>query len=142
MSTPEGKVKAKVKKLLENYPSIYQFWPVQTGMGAKTLDCLLCIGGYFVSVETKRPGGEPTDLQWTTIEDMQRAGGVCLVIDGDAGVQRLKELIEKISHASTRQPAPQDVGCPGQLGDQEPVSYRPRDHIGWIRTLVPLARPN
>ena len=42
--TPEGKVKVKVKNLLNAYGA-YHFWPVQTGMGARTLDCLGCHNG-------------------------------------------------------------------------------------------------
>ena len=42
--TPEGKVKVKVKNLLNAY-GCYHFWPVQTGMGASTLDCLGCHNG-------------------------------------------------------------------------------------------------
>lgn len=34
--TPEGKVKAAVKKLLKLYPDVYAHWPVQTGYGAPT----------------------------------------------------------------------------------------------------------
>ena len=46
---PEGKVKDRVKRLLKKY-GCYQFWPVQTGYGAPTLDCLGCHNGrWYIS---------------------------------------------------------------------------------------------
>ena len=78
-STPEGKVKDKVKRLLAKYGA-YQFWPVQTGYGAPTLDCLACYKGYFIGIETKAPGKHPTPRQQLTMEDMVKAGGRVLVI--------------------------------------------------------------
>jgi hypothetical protein len=60
--TPEGKVKVKVKNLLNAY-GCYHFWPVQTGMGARTLDCLGCHNGRSFAIETKAPGKKLTEQQ-------------------------------------------------------------------------------
>lgn len=71
--TPEGKVKAKVKNVLNAY-GCYHFWPVQTGMGARTLDCLGCHNGRAFAIETKAPGKKMTPQQAsiaTRIEDSQ-----------------------------------------------------------------------
>lgn len=54
MSTPEGKVKDAVKSVLKLFPQLYQFWPVQMGMGATTLDSLICHRGGFLAIETKK----------------------------------------------------------------------------------------
>ena len=78
-STPEGKVKAKVKRLLKKY-DCYQFWPVQSGYGAPTLDCLGCCNGFFFGIETKAPGKHPTPRQYLTIADMEEANGRVFVI--------------------------------------------------------------
>ena len=78
-STPEGKVKAKVKRLLKKY-DCYQFWPVQTGYGAPTLDCIACCQGHFIGIETKAPGKRPTPRQLLTIDDMKEAGAAVIVI--------------------------------------------------------------
>lgn len=83
MSTPEGRIKDKVKKKLKLVPRRYSFWPVQTGMGAKTLDCLLCINGRFVAIETKAPGKDLTELQKVHRAEIEAAGGIVLKIDGD-----------------------------------------------------------
>ena len=93
--TPEGRVKAKVKRLLKSYgDKVYAFWPVQTGMGARTLDCLICASGHFIAVETKAPGKAPTTQQRDTIATIFNAGGTTLVVDGDDGVEALKVLID------------------------------------------------
>jgi hypothetical protein len=80
MSTPESKIKTAVKQRLDAIGA-YQFWPVQTGIGTRTLDCLGCYKGLFFGIETKRPGGVPTTYQLMTIEQIQAAGGIALVID-------------------------------------------------------------
>ena len=54
--TPEGKVKAAVKRVLARYPETYFFMPVQAGYGKKTLDFLICHYGEFIAIETKAPG--------------------------------------------------------------------------------------
>lgn len=78
--TPEGKVKAKIKQLLEKY-NVYYFMPVQTGFGKRSLDFLGCVGGNFFAIEAKRPGEEPTRKQSVTIREMEKAGADVFVID-------------------------------------------------------------
>ena len=78
-STPEGKVKDRVKRILKKH-GCYQFWPVQTGYGAPTLDCLGCHNGFFFGIETKAPGKHPTPRQMLTIDDMTAAHGKVFVI--------------------------------------------------------------
>lgn len=79
MSTPEGKVKDRVKRILKKY-RCYQFWPVQTGYGAASLDCIGCYNGHFFSIETKAPGKHPTPRQAMTIRDMMDAKARVFVI--------------------------------------------------------------
>jgi hypothetical protein len=81
MTTPEGKVKAKLKRFLDLLPSQYQFWPVQTGLGASTLDCLLCVNGSFVAIETKAKKGVMTHRQKLVRELIEAAGGIVYVVD-------------------------------------------------------------
>lgn len=80
--TPEGRTKAKVKRVLGK-PGIYFHMPVQNGMGAPTLDFVGCAAGQFFAIETKAPGKKPTPRQEITISQMQAAGGKVFVIDGD-----------------------------------------------------------
>ena len=62
MTTPEGAVKKAVKKVLDKLGAYY-FFPVQMGMGARTLDILVCYRGKFFGFEIKAPGEKPTALQ-------------------------------------------------------------------------------
>lgn len=85
-STPEAKVKARVKATLymmqrKGYP-VYFHMPVQNGMGKPTLDFVGCINGKFFAIETKAPGEKPTERQQGTITEMQKAGGNVMVYDG------------------------------------------------------------
>lgn len=90
--TPEGKVKAQVKKLLDQFPH-YRHMPVQMGMGKTTLDFLICYNGKFCGIETKRPGKEPTPLQRQTIREIRAAGGDTFVIDGQLGMDALHKWL-------------------------------------------------
>lgn len=80
-TTPEGKVKQKVKKVLDKYGA-YQFWPVQTGYGAAGVDCYACINGYFLAIETKAGRGKPTPRQELVLKQVTEAGGKSLVVGG------------------------------------------------------------
>lgn len=83
MTTPEGKVKAKVNKILSQYDGVYRFMPVPTGYGMTTLDYLLCVHGRFVAIETKTRGKDLTPRQQQTRAAIEAAGGIVLRIDED-----------------------------------------------------------
>lgn len=79
--TPEGRVKAKVKKALEVLgPNCWRFMPVQNGYGSVALDFLCSINGRFVAIETKAPGKKLTALQEGTKALIEAAGGIVLVV--------------------------------------------------------------
>jgi hypothetical protein len=82
VSTPEGKVKDKIKTLLKKHGA-YWHMPVQNGMGKPALDFHVCHRGRYVSVEAKAPGKQPTPRQRQTIDEIIKAGGVVFIIDGD-----------------------------------------------------------
>lgn len=91
MTTPEGKVKAAVNKLLAQFDRIYRFMPVPGGFGMPTLDYLICANGYFLAIETKDKGKHPTGRQKLTIADIEAAEGTVFVIRG-VDDPALKEL--------------------------------------------------
>lgn len=102
-TTPEGRVKAAVKKVLADYV-IYQYWPVPGGYGAPTLDCIGCCNGWFFAIETKAPGEKPTPRQFQTIGDMRKAGAIIFVIDGQP--EQLAQLRKVLDYfAATPRPA-------------------------------------
>lgn len=81
MTTPEGKVKDKVKKALKEAGAYYHM-PVQNGMGKPSLDFVCCHKGRFLAIETKTEKGDLTLRQKMTMDEMQKAGAVVLVIRG------------------------------------------------------------
>lgn len=88
--TPEGKVKAKVKKIL-NEVGAYYAMPMGTGMGSSGVpDFLICKGGLFYAIECKANGNKPTALQEANMKRIREAGGVTLVID-ETNVETLKK---------------------------------------------------
>lgn len=99
MSTPEGRIKAKVKRRLRDEfgNSNWPFWPVQTGFGSVALDLLMCLCGRFIAIETKADRSKKlTPLQQTTAAAIRSAGGLVFVVFDDAS---LDEAIAKIKLA-------------------------------------------
>ncbi|MEE9580114.1 MAG: hypothetical protein V3V74_02210 [Nitrosomonadaceae bacterium] len=82
--TPEGKVKAKVKRIL-NRAEAYYFMPVQTGYGMPTLDFLCFHMGSGFAIEAKAPGKKPTKRQEAIIHEIEYSGSQVFVIDGTEG---------------------------------------------------------
>lgn len=79
--TPEGKVKAKVKKVLSEVGAYYAM-PMGTGYGnAGVPDFLVCFRGRFIGIECKANGGKPTALQLKNLADIESAGGLAFIID-------------------------------------------------------------
>lgn len=92
--TPEGKIKARFKSRINGLKRVYQFWPVQTGMGAATLDWLGCVNGRFVSVEFKADATKHlTPRQKITQREMVDAGAVVLVVYDAASMDGALEVI-------------------------------------------------
>lgn len=94
--TPEGRIKHLVKKVLAGIPGSYQHWPVQNGMGSPTLDCIACVKGYYVAIETKAPGKKPTPRQEITMKSMQAAGALVFVVDSEQKVNDLENSLKML----------------------------------------------
>jgi hypothetical protein len=90
--TPEGRVKREIKIWLKEQGA-YVFSPVQTGMGARTLDLLVCWKG-FIAIEVKAPGKKPTKLQLAIIEEIREAGGFAFWVDSFEDFIRWMKIIE------------------------------------------------
>lgn len=79
--TPENKVKAKVKKVLQEQ-KIYYAMPATGGYGSSGVpDILVCHEGKFYGLECKANGGKPTALQTDNLERIKSSGGVAVVVD-------------------------------------------------------------
>lgn len=81
--TPEGKVKAKVKKLLDTYGA-YHFSPNMAGYGRSGVpDIIACVAGRFVAVECKAGKNMTTALQRREVEKIRKSFGIAVVIRED-----------------------------------------------------------
>jgi hypothetical protein len=93
-ATPEGKVKKAIKKALDE-AECWQYWPVPTGLGRRTVDVLGLHMGDFFAVEAKAPGKPPTRLQEAEMARISASGGVVFVIDNVADVSTLREWLNR-----------------------------------------------
>jgi len=90
--TPEGRVKKKVKEILDDLGAYYTM-PVTGGYGGSGApDFIICIAGLFYGVECKANGGKPTALQLKHHDDIRKAGGIAVVID-ETNVENLRKEI-------------------------------------------------
>lgn len=99
MATPEGKVKAKVDKLLAEYKSALWFFSPQSGIYGKAgiPDRLACIDGHLIGIEVKADRTKkPTALQSHCMEQIERAGGKCFVVYDDETLNEVRKYINKV----------------------------------------------
>lgn len=96
-TTPEGKVKNAVKKVLKE-EGVYYFMPVQTGYGAASLDFLCCLpNGRFLAIETKASDKETiTERQLHVANEIRKAGGLVLLVDSLERARTLQTWIQLI----------------------------------------------
>lgn len=79
--TPEGKVKARAKKILTQVGAYY-FMPATGGFGRSGVpDIVGCFNGVFFAIECKANGNKPTALQLREIYRIVEAGGRVIVVD-------------------------------------------------------------
>ena len=105
--TPEGKVKAKIKKRFsEEWPSSFQFMPVQTGIGQHGIpDHIMCIPvtitpdmvgqeiGLFVGIEAKTAQGKMSSYQQMQRNRILDAKGIYLTIYGINDIEDKLKLL-------------------------------------------------
>lgn len=94
-STPEAKVKEKIKKILKEH-GVYYAMPMGTGYGNSGVpDFLCCVNGRFLAIEAKAGKGIPTALQEKNLRDIKAAGGYAWVVN-EENVGRIGDLIKQI----------------------------------------------
>ena len=81
--TPEGKVKAAVRKILDRL-GIYHFMPPGMGLGRSGIpDIIGCYKGRFIAIECKAGKGKVTALQERELIAICNAGGFTFVARED-----------------------------------------------------------
>jgi pantoate kinase len=79
-TTPEAKVKAKIKAILKAH-NVYYAMPIGTGYGSSGVpDFLCCIKGKFLAIEAKAGKGTTTALQEKNLKSIRESGGLTAVI--------------------------------------------------------------
>jgi Holliday junction resolvase len=81
-STPEKKVKLKVRAILDWDKDIYYFTPMTGGYGRSGVpDIVGCYKGHFFAIECKAGKGTTTALQDKNIKEIEKAGGRVIVVN-------------------------------------------------------------
>lgn len=104
MSTPEGKVKSEVKKmvafLVARGMPIHYFMPVQTGYGKRDLDFNFTVNGFALRVETKAPGEDLTGPQRLIAKAVHEAHGAVFIVSNEDGLNALARWIHRACSVS------------------------------------------
>jgi len=90
--TPEAKVKAEVRKILDSYkPDLYYFSPAANGYGRVGIpDIICCVGGRFLAIECKAGKNTLTVRQKAELDAIYLAKGTTLVVyEGDVDSVRV-----------------------------------------------------
>lgn len=94
-STPEKKVKDKVKKFLDSLGA-YHFSPMTGGFGRSGVpDIIVCLKSRFIAIECKANGGKTTMLQEKNINAIRLNKGIAMVVD-ENNIDYMKEVINDI----------------------------------------------
>ena len=94
-STPEAKVKNKIKDILKRH-NCYYAMPIGSGYGnAGVPDFLVCVGGFFLAIEAKAGTNQPTALQKKNLDRVREAGGAAMVVN-EANLNDLDQLIYEL----------------------------------------------
>ena len=93
-TTPEAKVKAKIKAILKAH-NIYYAMPIGTGYGNSGVpDFLCCVNGKFVAIEAKAGKGQATALQLKNMQAINAAGGYTCIIN-ETNLENLTHVISE-----------------------------------------------
>lgn len=96
--TPEGKVKGKVRKILDAYGTeLYYFSPAANGYGRVGIpDIIVCYKGMFFGIECKAGSNTPTALQTKELAAIRAAGGEAIVVNED-NIESVHEVLLRIT---------------------------------------------
>jgi hypothetical protein len=94
--TPEGKVKAKVVKLLKEH-KLWYFFPASNGFGKAGIpDIIAIVDGVFVGIECKADRKkQPTQLQVKCGSEIRSAGGEWYLVCDDTSLLQVENYIKR-----------------------------------------------
>lgn len=94
MSTPEGRIKAKLDKMLHE-ERVWFYSPQAGPFGRSGVpDRVAIVQGLFVGIEAKADRTKkPTRLQVHCMEQIEKAGGQCFLVYDDETIEEVREFI-------------------------------------------------
>jgi len=94
--TPEGRVKAVVRKMLDATPGAYHFCPATVGYGRSGVpDIVGCYRGKFFAIEVKAGSNQPTTLQHKELAAIAKSQGEALVIN-ENNTHEVQYMLERL----------------------------------------------
>lgn len=94
--TPEGRVKAQVKKILDaRKPALWYYMPIPM-YNRGIPDIIGVYQGVLFAIETKAGTNTPTALQKKALQSIERAGGHALVVN-EQNMDAVDSMLDKIS---------------------------------------------
>lgn len=130
MATPEGKVKAKIKKWLASC-KFFNFSPIGGAYAVHGIpDIIVCAAGKFIAIECKAPGrrGSVTKHQELKIAEIRASGGTAFV------ATCLDDVILEFAHlglvpAPEVKPTKRRVAAMRPATPRKPRTKKPKDDL-------------
>jgi hypothetical protein len=94
--TPEGWEKKEIDAFLKGLGPTVAWWinPRTGGYGASGAgDKVVCLCGSFWSIEVKRPGKNPTAIQYRRMKEVREAGGHAVAGTAEVVIGALREWL-------------------------------------------------
>jgi hypothetical protein len=103
MATPEGRIKAKLDKMLSRL-GVWFYSPQAGPYGVSGIpDRVVCAAGKFIGIEAKADATKkPTALQRQCMAKIEAAGGKCFVVYDDETIQKAEQYITEVLGVSDR----------------------------------------
>jgi|TARA_B000000557_G_scaffold259842_1_gene256304 Holliday junction resolvase len=95
-STPEGKIKRKLDKMLKE-EGVWYYNPQAGPFGRSGIpDKVAIVSGRFVGMECKADKTKkPTALQIKCMKEIEMAGGKCFLVYDDATIEEVRQYIHE-----------------------------------------------
>ena len=96
MKTPEFYEKQEIETFLKGLGPTVAWWinPRTGGYGASGAgDKVVCLCGAFWNIEVKRPGKQPTAIQYRRMKEVREAGGHAVAGTAEVVIQVLRDWL-------------------------------------------------
>lgn len=94
--TPEGKIKAQIRKILDQVPDLYYEAYVPSGYGKSGLDFTCCVKGQAFYIEAKDEGETLRPRQRHAAKRMLEAGATVFAVSNADGLQALRDWLVRM----------------------------------------------